>query len=78
MPNEVGVAHLGAIISTLFLLYAGVSLPLLIIFTAPGISASSILGYEPLSTEIIRMLTGSNRAYNRDAIFHRGPLQPGG
>jgi len=56
--NEVGVAHLGAIISTLFLLYAGVSLPLLIIFTAPGISASSILGYEPLSTEIIRMLTG--------------------
>ena len=56
--NSVGVAHLGAIISTLFLIYAGVSLPLLIIFSGPGISAVNVLGYEPLSTEIVRMLIG--------------------
>ena len=56
--NEVGVAHLGAIISTLFLLYAGVSLPLLIIFASPGTSVSSLFGYEPFSSEIVRMLTG--------------------
>lgn len=56
--NDVGVAHLGAIISTLFLLYAGVSLPLLIIFASPGTSISNLLGYEPFSTEIVRMLTG--------------------
>ena len=56
--NSVGIAHLGAIISTLFLLYAGVSLPLLIIFSGPGISVVNVLGYEPLSTEIVRILTG--------------------
>ncbi len=57
--NEVGVAHLGAIISTLFLLYAGVSLPLLIIFSASGsFTLASMAGYEPFSSEIIRMLTG--------------------
>ena len=56
--NEVGVSHLGAITSTLFLLYAGVSLPLLMILSVPGISAGNILGYEPLSSEVVRMLTG--------------------
>jgi uncharacterized membrane protein len=56
--NEVGIAHLGAIISTLFLLYAGVSLPLLIIFAGPGTSISNLFSYEPFSTEIVRMLTG--------------------
>lgn len=56
--NEVGIAHLGAIISTLFLLYAGVSLPLLIIFAGPGASISSLFSYEPFSSEIVRMLTG--------------------
>jgi uncharacterized membrane protein len=56
--NDVGVAHLGAIISTLFLLYAGVSLPLLIIFAGPGTSVGILLGYEPFSSEIVRMLTG--------------------
>jgi len=56
--NDVGVAHLGAIISTLFLLYAGVSLPLLIIFTDSGMSMGNLFGYEPFSSEVVRMLTG--------------------
>lgn len=56
---RIGVVHLDAIISTLFLIYAGVSLPLLIIFVGPGVSLSNILGYEPLSTEILRILTGT-------------------
>lgn len=56
--SKVGVAHLGAIISTLFLIYAGVSLPLLIIFSGPGTSVASLFNYEPLASEIVRMLTG--------------------
>jgi uncharacterized membrane protein len=56
--NDVGVAHLGAIISTLFLLYAGVSLPLLIVFAGAGMSIGNLFGYEPFSSEVVRMLTG--------------------
>lgn len=55
--NDVGVAHLGAIISTLFLIYAGVSLPLLIIFS-DNTSFANLFSYEPFSSEVVRMLTG--------------------
>ena len=54
----VGIAHLGSIINTLFLVYAGVSLPLLIVY-AGGSSLFSALNYEPLVSEIIRTLAGT-------------------
>lgn len=55
----VGVAHLGSIINTLFLVYAGVSLPLLIIYASGQSSLSAALNYEPLASDIIRTLTGT-------------------
>jgi uncharacterized membrane protein len=56
---SVGIAHLGSIINTLFLVYAGISLPLLILFVSGGSSLASTLNYEPLATEIIRTLIGT-------------------
>ena len=55
----VGVAHLGAIINTLFLVYAGVSFPLLIIYAGSGSSLYDALNYEPLVSDILRMLAGT-------------------
>jgi uncharacterized membrane protein len=54
----VGIAHLGSIINTLFLVYAGVSLPLLIVYVGDGSSLTSALNYEPLVSDIIRTLVG--------------------
>jgi uncharacterized membrane protein len=56
---SVGIAHLGSIINTLFLVYAGISLPLLILFIGGGSSVASALNYEPLATDIIRTLVGT-------------------
>jgi uncharacterized membrane protein len=56
---SVGIAHLGSIVNTLFLVYAGVSFPLLIIYIGGHASLSSALNYEPLVSEIIRMLAGT-------------------
>jgi uncharacterized membrane protein len=59
---RVGVSHIASMTNTLFLAYAGASLPLLILF-ASGQSAfgswQDILNIELLSTEIIRTLAGS-------------------
>jgi uncharacterized membrane protein len=55
----VGIAHLGSIINTLFLVYAGVSFPLLIVYAGGGGSLSAALNYEPLVSEIIRTLAGT-------------------
>lgn len=55
----VGIAHLGSIINTLFLVYAGVSFPLIIIYAGSGSSLYNALNYEPLASEIIRMLSGT-------------------
>ncbi|MDE2212973.1 MAG: YibE/F family protein [Patescibacteria group bacterium] len=55
----VGVAHLGSIINTLFLVYAGVSFSLLIVYAGAGSSLSDALNYEPLVSEIIRTLVGT-------------------
>ena len=38
MSQKVGNAHLGAMVNTLFLAYAGASLPLLLLFSCSGIS----------------------------------------
>ncbi len=56
---NVGIAHLGSIINTLFLVYAGVSFPLLIIYAGSSASLYSALNYEPLASEVIRTLCGT-------------------
>jgi uncharacterized membrane protein len=62
LAYKVGNTHLGAIINTLFLTYAGAALPLLLLFSinqANGLSLSRALNAEVISTEIIRTLVGS-------------------
>jgi uncharacterized membrane protein len=58
----VGVSHIASMTNTLFLAYAGVSLPLLILF-ASGESVftgfSQAINTELLATEIVRTLSGS-------------------
>jgi uncharacterized membrane protein len=59
---EVGVSHISSMTNTLFLAYAGVSMPLLILFLS-GQSAFSdwtqIINNEAIATEIVRTLAGS-------------------
>lgn len=62
MGYEVGNTHLGAIVNTLFLTYAGASLPLLILFTLgqnEALTFTQAINNEMVATEIIRTLTGS-------------------
>ena len=59
---NVGVSHIASMTNTLFLAYAGVSLPLLILF-ATGQSAvanwQQAINTELVATEIVRTLSGS-------------------
>ncbi len=63
MAYKVGNAHLGAIVNTLFLIYAGASLPLLLLFTFGqndvALTFSQAINNETVATEIVRTLTGS-------------------
>jgi uncharacterized membrane protein len=59
---KVGVSHLSSMINTLFLAYAGVSLPLLLLFNInepPFLGFSQIINNEMVAIEIVRALTGS-------------------
>lgn len=59
---KVGVSHMSSMVNTLFLAYAGASLPLLLLFTvnAPQIGSwSELISNELLATEIVRTLAGS-------------------
>lgn len=59
---RVGTDHINAIVNTLFLAYAGVSLPLLVLFTiynSPNMAIGSIINRELFATEIVRTLVGS-------------------
>ncbi len=59
---EVGNTHLGAIVNTLFLTYAGASLPLLLLFYMNPTGTTSfaqIINNELVATEIVRTLVGS-------------------
>ncbi len=56
---NVGVIHLSSIINTLFLIYAGVLLPTLIIFSGTQNYLFEMLNYEPISSEIVRMIIGT-------------------
>ncbi len=62
MAYRVGNTHLGAIVNTLFLTYAGASLPLLLLFTLkqePYLTFNQIINNEVVATEIVRTLVGS-------------------
>lgn len=62
LAYKVGNTHLGAIVNTLFLTYAGASLPLLLLFTIkqePFLSFGQVINNEIVATEIIRSLVGS-------------------
>lgn len=56
---NVGRDHISSMVNTLVLAYAGVSLPLLLIFINNPHSFSEIINYEFMSEEIIRTLIGS-------------------
>ena len=56
---NVGVIHLGSIINTLFLIYAGVLLPTLILFSGTQNYLYEMLNYEPISSEIVRIIIGT-------------------
>lgn len=62
LAYKIGNTHLGAIINTLFLVYAGASLPLLLLFILnqdSGLTFSRLINTEIVSTEIVRTLVGS-------------------
>lgn len=60
--HKVGTAHISSMTNTLFLAYAGASLPLLVLFSS-GQSAFTSLGdivnNESIAEEVVRTLTGS-------------------
>src|SRR6056297_350646 len=59
---RVGSSHISSMVNTLFLAYAGASLPLLILFTSdqgPFSSWLHVVNTEAIATEIVRTLCGS-------------------
>lgn len=59
---KIGNAHIGAMVNTLFLAYAGASLPLLILFSInepPFLTFSQVINNELIASEIVRTLVGS-------------------
>jgi len=56
---KVGKDHIASMINTLFLVYAGASMPLLLLFVNNPKSISEVVNYEPIAEEIIRTLVGS-------------------
>jgi len=59
---KIGVSHMSSMINTLFLVYAGASLPLLLLFTInepPFLSFNQIINNEMIAIEIVRALAGS-------------------
>lgn len=57
--SNVGRAHLLSLINTLFLAYAGVSLPLLLLFSLGDTPTWVLLNSEMIAEEIIRTIVGS-------------------
>ncbi len=60
--HKIGVSHISSMTNTLFLAYAGVSLPVLILFVSPEnpfASFEQMISSEAISTEIVRALSGS-------------------
>lgn len=65
-PNElyrsamrIGRDHIGSIVNTLVLAYAGASLPLLILISLSNQATSEVIGTEAIASELIRTFAGS-------------------
>lgn len=56
---RIGRDHISSTVNTLFLAYAGASLPLLLLFSEAGQSVSSVATREIVAVEIVRALVGS-------------------
>lgn len=56
---SIGKDHISSMINTLILVYAGASLPLLLLFVDSQIPLSQLISFEPIAEEIIRTLIGS-------------------
>lgn len=56
---KVGQDHIASMVNTLFLVYAGAALPLLMIFMNNPHPVSEILNYEFMAEEIVRTVVGS-------------------
>lgn len=56
---RIGKEHVGALVNTLALAYAGASLPLLLLFSQSTIPTLTIINREIFATEIIRTVAGS-------------------
>ncbi len=56
---RVGREHVGALVNTLALAYAGASLPLLLLFSLSEAPTFAIINSEALATEIVRTIVGS-------------------
>jgi uncharacterized membrane protein len=56
---SVGRDHVAATVNTLFLAYAGASLPLLVLFTVGGEALGSVATAEVVAVEVVRTLCGS-------------------
>jgi len=55
----VGRDHIAATVNTLFLAYAGASLPLLVLFVSGGDALSTVATAEAVAVEVVRTLCGS-------------------
>jgi len=56
---QVGQDHIASMINTLVLVYAGASLPLLLLFLDSSKSFGQVINYELIADEIVRTLVGS-------------------
>jgi uncharacterized membrane protein len=56
---NVGKDHIASMINTLVLVYAGSSLPLLLLFINNPLPAAELFSFEMLATEIVKTLVGS-------------------
>lgn len=56
---KVGRDHIASVVNTLFLAYAGASLPLLVVFSTGGLGTAEIVNSEVLAVEIVKTVVGS-------------------
>lgn len=56
---SIGRDHISSMINTLVLVYAGASLPLLLLFVDSNLPINQLISFEPIAEEIIRTLIGS-------------------
>ncbi len=55
----VGRDHIASLINTLVLIYAGASLPLVLLFSATDLPFGAVLNREVVATEVVRSLVGT-------------------